>query len=293
LAYQNPKVLMKAPIQMITIPSLRNTALQVAVASLGFGVYTVAAQAQDVKPAQQCMTDLTAFDNQLQKDGYWLHGSGYGYGYPMYGYGYGYGAGLRAVPTTSTSTRYQRARPGYEIRTLLASAKIVAQNGDRQACESLLGIARSKYTTYAEDLRSGKVPPVDMSAWRQQQIASAVAVTGASLVFRADQLIGAGVVNPKGEDLGSVDDIVMDPQTGKIGYLVLARGGIFGFGENYVPVPWKDFKATPGNKLFVLASTKSDLDSAPKVKENQNFEQDGFAKEIQKVNAYWASHLTR
>lgn len=284
---------MKEPIQMITIPYLRTTALQVALASLAFSAGAATAQAEDVKPAQQCMTDLTAFDSQLQKEGYWLHGAGYGYGYPMYGYGYAYGTGMSPGLTASRSTGYQRARPGYEIRTLLASAKIVAQNGDRQACESMLGMARSRYTAYAEDLRNGKVPPVDMSVRRQKQIASAVAVTGANLAFRSDQLIGAGVVNPKGEDLGSVDDIVMDPRTGKIGYLVLSRGGIFGFGENYVPVPWGDFKAAPGNELFVLASTKSNMENAPKIKGDQNFEQDGFAKEMQKVNAYWANHLTR
>jgi sporulation protein YlmC with PRC-barrel domain len=264
-----------------------------ALASLTFVSPAALAQTAATKPAQQCMTDLTAFDSQLQKDGYWLHGSGYGYGYPMYGYGYGYAGGLRPVQTASSSSRYQRARPGYEIRTLLASAKIVAQHGDGQACASLLGTARGMYTAYAEDLRKGKVPTVNMSDWRRRQIDTAVAVTGSDLAFRSDQLLGAGVVNLKGEDLGSVDDIMMDAQTGKIGYLVLSRGGIFGFGENYVPVPWDDFKAAPGNNLFVLASTTSTMEKAPKVKGDWNYQQDEFAAQSQKVNAYWAANLTK
>ena len=130
-----------------------------------------------------------------------------------------------------------------------------------------------------------------MSAWRRQQIAAAVAVTGSDITFRSDQLVGAGVVNPQGDDLGSVDDIVVSPQTGKIAYLVISRGGIFGFGEKYVPVPWDSFKVTAGNKLMVLASTKATMDAAPQVKEDQNLQKADFAAESVKVNAYWAAHL--
>ena len=250
------------------------------------------AQPAAPRPAQQCLSDLVAFDGQLQKDGYWLSGSGYGYGYPMYGYGDGYGGDRLPADLGPESSGYWRARPGYEVRTLVASANILGQRGDEAACQSLLGSARAVYTAYAAELRNGKVPHVDVSSWRRQQIAAAVAVTGVGIAFRSDQLVGAGVVNAQGDDLGSVDDIVMDPHTGKISYLVIARGGIFGFGKKYVPVPWQDFKAAPGYKLLVLASTKASIEAAPLVAEDQNFSQGQFAAESQKVNAYWLAHLT-
>jgi sporulation protein YlmC with PRC-barrel domain len=278
---------------MNTTLSTRSLATLAALAGLACGGPAALGQPAAPRPAQQCMSDLTAFDGRLQKDGYWLHGSGYGYGYPMVGYGYAYGGERLSAATTPQGTGYWRARPGYEVRTLLASANIVAQRGDQAACESLLASARDIYTSYAADLRSGKVPRVDVSAWRRQQIASAVAVTAADMNFRSDQLVGAGVVNPQGDDLGSVDDIVMDPQNGKIAYLVIARGGLFGFGRKYVPVPWEDFKAAPGNKLLVLASTRADMDGAPQVKEDQSFQAADFSAEAQKLNAYWVAHLAR
>jgi sporulation protein YlmC with PRC-barrel domain len=278
---------------MNTSPIKLSFAAVTALASLAFVSPAALAQSAATKPAQKCLSDLTAFDSQLQKDGYWLHGSGYGYGYPMVGYGYAFGGARLPASSTPKNSGYSRARPGYEVRTLLASANILAKRGDQQACESLLGSARNIYSTYAADLRSGKVPPVDVPAWRRQQIATAVAVSDSDMTFRSDQLVGAGVVNPKGADLGSVDDIVMDPQSGKVSYLVIARGGIFGFGENYVPVPWLDFKATPGNRLMVLATTKAGMEAAPQVKEDQSFQQDAFAAQGQKVNAYWAANLTK
>ena len=80
--------------------------------------------ASTAEPAKVCLSDLRTFDSQMEKSGYWLSGSGYGYGYPMGGYGYPVGSQM-----AGNAASYQSARPGYEIRTLVASANILARHG--------------------------------------------------------------------------------------------------------------------------------------------------------------------
>lgn len=139
-----------------------------------------------IKASKEYLSDVRAFDSQMQKDGYWLGGSGYGYGYPIYGYGYDVG-GTRASGAAGTraATGYRRGRPGYKIRTLLAPANILAQRGQQQACETLLIATRDSYKGYAADMRKAGMARVDMPNWRSQQIAAAEPVTGnnAALTF--------------------------------------------------------------------------------------------------------------
>lgn len=252
--------------------------------------------AADMKPDHACMGDLRTFSEQMQKEGYWLRGSNLGYGYPAYGYGYGYGygtghgygeLGTTGSDGTAYAGRYSSARPGYEIRMLVGSASILAERGESDACRAVLGAARNMYGRYAADLREGKVPRADSVGWKRQQLASAKPVAASERGYRSDQLMGTDVLTPKGEDLGSVSDLVTSPKTGKISYLVVGRGGIFGIGEKYVPVPWDSFKATPGLGMLVLDTTKASIDAAPQVRRNEFSPHGDFASQSAKVDAYW------
>ena len=53
-------------------------------------------------------------------------------------------------------------------------------------------------------------------------------------------LLSLAVYGESNEKLGKVEDIVVDPSSGKIRYAVLSFGGIFGIGDKYFAVPWHD-----------------------------------------------------
>ena len=243
------------------------------------------------KPAERCLSDLRTFDNQMEKEGYWLGGSGDGFGYPMVGYGL-YGPPLIDQRADETGIGYRNARPGYELRTLIAAANILARQGQQQSCEDVLATTRNIYKVYVADMHSGKMPMADVQGWRQLQIAAAQPVTSINSSLRSDELVGTEVRSPQNEALGSVDDLVMNPQTGKIAYLVIARGGIFGIDEKFVPVPWVDFKITPNVKLLVLDATKGTLEAAPQANKDQFTIPGHFDPLTQKVDAYWKTHLS-
>ena len=241
-----------------------------------------------VMPAKTCLSDIKAFSAELQKDGYWVGGSGYGYGYPLDGYGYGYPMG--GYPPAVTH-RYQNARSGYEVRNLMASANILAQDGQQQTCEAVLATTRDLYKRYTVELHGKVMSMADGPDWQRRQIAAAVPVADRTTAFRSDQLLDTDVRNPQDQGLGSVHDLIMDPKTGKIAYLIVARGGVFGFDRKYVPIPWDDFKITQNASFLVLDATKKAMDGAPEVTDAQFTTTGHFDQESEKVDAYWKTHL--
>ena len=244
------------------------------------------------KSADACRSDLKNFSQQMEKGGYWVADDGDSLGYPVGAAGEGMDG--RTTSESGVQARgpgYFSGRPGYEVRVLMASANILARHGQQQPCEDVLTETRELYNTYLLDLRRAGVTPVDLPGWRQRQIAAAFPVKGSNIAFRSDELLGVEVQSPDGVALGSVDDLALNPETGKLGYLVIARGGFFGFDETRIPIPWDDFKAAPNAGLLVLDTTKSVLDAAPHVGKNAFTVGASADSDSQKVDAYWKVNL--
>jgi sporulation protein YlmC with PRC-barrel domain len=243
--------------------------------------------------ADGCRADLKTFTARMEKDGYWNSGDGYGFGFPMSESGFGtYGESVYQDRPANSSIEYQGIRPGYEVRVLIDGANIMARHGQQQDCEDILAETRTLYTGFLADMQHAGKPMADGPAWRMKEIRAAVPVSDENDHLRSDALVGVEVRSPNDTALGSVDDLVMNPKTKQIAYLVIARGGIFGFDESHVPVPWKDFKTTPATSLLVLDTTKAILDGAPEVKKGSFSVGGDVATEGVKVDAYWNAHPT-
>jgi sporulation protein YlmC with PRC-barrel domain len=81
---------------------------------------------------------------------------------------------------------------------------------------------------------------------------------------RTSQIVGADVENAQGEDLGKIEDLVLDPQNGRVSYAVLSFGGFLGLGEKYFAIPWNALQAKAGeDDTMILNVDKEKLQNAP------------------------------
>lgn len=76
-------------------------------------------------------------------------------------------------------------------------------------------------------------------------------------------LIGTTVKNTQGEDLGKIQELMIDPQSGQISSAVLSFGGVLGMNEKKVEIPWDTLKVSLGNKELVVEVDKKQLQNVP------------------------------
>jgi sporulation protein YlmC with PRC-barrel domain len=70
------------------------------------------------------------------------------------------------------------------------------------------------------------------------------------------------VVNADGQDLGKIEDIVIDLTTGEVGYAALSFGGFLGMGDKLFALPWKVLHVEPDRDRVVVSVSKELLEKA-------------------------------
>jgi sporulation protein YlmC with PRC-barrel domain len=79
---------------------------------------------------------------------------------------------------------------------------------------------------------------------------------------QAQNLIGRDVVGPTGDQIGEVNDLLMDPQSGRIQEVIIAYGGFLGLGERLVAVPWSEVQFSTDGETIIAPMTEEQLETA-------------------------------
>jgi sporulation protein YlmC with PRC-barrel domain len=93
--------------------------------------------------------------------------------------------------------------------------------------------------------------------------ADGTAAAGMHRVLAAGTLSGDHVRSAGGEDLGSIEEIMLDIETGRIAYAVLSFGGFLGIGDKLFAVPWSALRIDRGEHEFILDTDRKTLERAP------------------------------
>src|SRR5438477_12844382 len=85
-----------------------------------------------------------------------------------------------------------------------------------------------------------------------------------NLVFRAAaDVIGKEVVNLEGEDIGKIEELVIEARDGRLTYAIMSFGGFLGLGDKLFAVPWVSLNYDPAHERFVMKANKELLKKAP------------------------------
>jgi sporulation protein YlmC with PRC-barrel domain len=84
-----------------------------------------------------------------------------------------------------------------------------------------------------------------------------------SHLIAASTMCGDKVVNGRDETLGTVIELMLDPELGHVAYAVMTVGGFMGVGEKLYAVPWRALQVDPDRRCFVLDAERSSFDAAP------------------------------
>ena len=80
------------------------------------------------------------------------------------------------------------------------------------------------------------------------------------------KIVGSHIENLQKQDIGTIEDLVVNPDTGHVRFAVLSVGSFIGKGQTNVVVPWGAIslkKNSGGEPTYMIDATKNLLEKAP------------------------------
>ncbi len=137
--------------------------------------------------------------------------------------------------------------------------------------------------------------PASAPATRTERTTTTTTATAPARHYRLSSLTGMQVRNPNGEELGKIEDYVVDMESGKITYVALSFGGFLGVGDKLFAMPFHAMTLqhdADGNYYFVLAVPKESLEKAPGF-DKEHWPNVADPKWSDEIDRYYRDHLPR
>lgn len=91
--------------------------------------------------------------------------------------------------------------------------------------------------------------------------------TSKSMISSKD-VTGTTVYGMDGNKIGSIDHLMIDKVSGRVGYAVMDFGGFLGMGQSHRPIPWNKLTYSKDKGGYTTDLTKEKLENAPKHDDN-------------------------
>jgi sporulation protein YlmC with PRC-barrel domain len=82
-------------------------------------------------------------------------------------------------------------------------------------------------------------------------------------ILPVSRLKNYDVINTNGEDLGQVQNLMLDLEQGQIAFVIVSFGGILGLSDKWFALPWELLAWSHQKKKFILNMPREVLENAP------------------------------
>jgi hypothetical protein len=111
----------------------------------------------------------------------------------------------------------------------------------------------------------------------------------ASLIA-SDKVEGTPVYRSNGDQVGTIEHVMIEKIGGKVAYAVMSFGGFLGIGEDYYPLPWHVLTYNERLGGYEVNLTEQQLEGAPHYGQHENWNWGDQAR-TEKLNGYYGTLL--